>query len=590
MNIKRRLTLRFVLHLAITGMIVLAISAVTLTWILLRFLDISLSRDFASVGLEQLMESSMIDKDGIQFSPSLLEQVKKNNGWLQSLNDAGQVESAYNTPKDVPIQYGPGDLVAYWTGTQPFPYHLALWIQEKDGKRITLVYGAPNALDPILKKVLEGSYGATDEGLVFPKELEKEIKSAQAYVQLIDSSGKELLSYNKPEGIPAEYSVPELALRTMYSDRYGYHVISSFDKELGRTWIIGEPNIKGADSGKVVRVPEEVKVVIIGSLAMLIALLIAFVVLSLWQAHRFGAPMLHMLAWLDSIGNAIYTEPTDRKGLRRSRTAIGKWRRRYRVFADVMVSIEKLSVTLKRDQLLREETESLREEWIAGVTHDLKTPLSSITGYAHLLAEPSYEWSKEEVRKFTTTMLDKSAHMDMLISDLAMTYRLKSGMKPPEMMEVELNAWLEQVLEQAAANPSYGKHRIVFIPSPSEVSVHLYTPWLERVVNNLTANALLHNPPDTKLTISLELTDRESGVVIQFADNGDGMNEETKLRLFERYYRGTDTATSANGSGLGMAISKGLIECMGGEIVVESNKGIGTVIKLIWSDKDNLER
>lgn len=132
-------------------------------------------------------------------------------------------------------------------------------------------------------------------------------------------------------------------------------------------------------------------------------------------------------------------------------------------FSDVMVSIEKLSANLQRDQALRQQTENLREEWIAGVTHDLKTPLSSITGYAHLLAEPSYDWSKEEVRKFTRTMLDKSAHMDMLISDLAMTYRLKTGIKPPELMEVELNFWLHQALDQAAANPEYGKQRIIFV-------------------------------------------------------------------------------------------------------------------------------
>ncbi|WP_340009298.1 HAMP domain-containing sensor histidine kinase [Paenibacillus sp. FSL K6-0276] len=583
MNIKRRLTLKFVLQLAITGVLVLSISAVTLTWILLRFLDISLTRDFANVGLEQLMESSKIDENGIQFSPSLLEQVKKNKGWLQSLNEDGLVESAYNTPNDVPKQYGPGELVAYWTGAQPFPYHLALWIQEKEGKQFTLVYGAPNILDPLLKKVSEASFTDAKGEPVLPEDLEKEIKDAQTFVQLIDSSGKEMLSYNRPNMIPTEYSVQELALRTMYSDRYGYHVLSSFDKESGHTWIIGEPNIKGTDPGKTVRVPEEVKVVIVGSSAMLIALLIAFVLLSLWQAHRFGAPMLHMLVWLDSIGNAIYTEPTDRKGLRRSRTAALKWRRRYRVFADVMVSIEKLSATLKRDQIMREETESLREEWIAGVTHDLKTPLSSITGYAHLLTEPSYDWSKEEVRKFTTTMLDKSAHMDMLISDLAMTYRLKSGIKPPETMEVELNAWLKQALDQAAANPSYGKQRIVFQPAQTAVRAQLYTPWLERVVNNLTANALLHNPPDTKLTVSLIHKDRDSGFIIQFADDGDGMDEETMIRLFERYYRGTDTASTSNGSGLGMAISKGLIECMGGQIIVESHVGKGTVIKLIWS-------
>jgi two-component system OmpR family sensor kinase len=582
MNIKRRLTLKFVLQLAITGAVVLAIVGVTFTWILLRFLDISLTRDFANVGLEQLVESSKIDENGIQFSPSLLEKVKKNKGWIQSLNDDGKVISAYNTPKDVPSLYSPGELVAYWTKTQPFPYHLALWIQEKNGRQYTLVYGAPNVLDPLLKKISEGAFDVTDGELVFPDSIARKIKSDQTFVQLIDSSGMELLSYNRPQLIPTHYSVQELALRTLYSERYGYQVSSSFDKNTGRTWVVGEPNIKGTEPSGKMWVPEEVKVVIIGSIAMIIALLIAFVLLSLWQAHRFGAPMVHMLVWLDSIGKAIYTEPKDRRGFLRSRTPKGKWRRRYRVFADVMVSIEKLSGTLQRDQVMREQTESLREEWIAGVTHDLKTPLSSITGYAHLLAEPKYDWTKEEVRKFTTTMLDKSAHMDMLISDLAMTYRLKTGIKPPETMDIELNTWLEQALKQAAANPTYGKERIVFHASQSEVRAQLYTPWMERVVNNLTANSLLHNPPDTILTVSLLPNMEDSGFMIQFADNGAGMDEDTLIRLFERYYRGTDTASSSNGSGLGMAISKGLIECMGGRIDVESHAGEGTVIKLIW--------
>jgi two-component system OmpR family sensor kinase len=109
----------------------------------------------------------------------------------------------------------------------------------------------------------------------------------------------------------------------------------------------------------------------------------------------------------------------------------------------------------------------------------------------------------EEVRKFSSSMLDKSAHMDMLINDLAMTYRLKTGVRPPEAEEVDLNRGLRGALEQAAANPEYGRERIVFNESHTAVVVNLYTPWLEWVVNNLTANSLLHNPPDTVLTVSI---------------------------------------------------------------------------------------
>ncbi|SDS04027.1 Signal transduction histidine kinase [Paenibacillaceae bacterium GAS479] len=580
MNIKQRLTLRFILQLAIAGLVVLIIAAVTVSWMFKRFNEINIARDFTIAGLPQLVQSSQLGKDGIRFAPSLLEQVKKNKGWLQSLDENGVVESAYNTPSDVPMRYGTGELVAYWTGTKPFPYHLALWIQEKDGRLFTLVYGVPNQLEPLLNEISKATIPTVEGKLKLPDSIAG--KTKMAFVQLINSEGSELASYNKPNAVPSKYTVQELALRTMYAQQYGYHIVSSYDEQTGRTWLVGEPIPGGEKSGNGTLIPEETQVVILGSAVMIAVTLVLFILLSLWQAHRFGVPMLHMLVWLDSIGKAVYKEPVDRNGLHRSRTPTGKWRSRYRVFSDVLTSIEKLSAALQREQAMREQTENLREEWIAGVTHDLKTPLSSITGYAHLLAEPAYAWSQDEVHKFSTKMLDKSAHMDLLISDLAMTYRLKTGILPPETMEVELNTWLYEALQQATADPVYGNNQIVFHAAPIDIITKLYTPWLERVVNNLTANSLLHNPPETVLTVSVLAREGHSGITIQFADNGGGMDEVTLNRLFERYYRGIDTGSTSNGSGLGMAISKGLIEAMGGHISVETTPGEGTVISLKW--------
>ncbi|ANY65925.1 hypothetical protein BBD42_05175 [Paenibacillus sp. BIHB 4019] len=587
MNMRRQLTLRFVLQLGIAGTIVLIMSAVTVVWMLQKFNEISITRDFASVGLEKLVESSELGPEGMRFDPSLLKQVKENGGWLQSLDELGQVESSYNTPADVPKQYGPGELVAYWTGKQPFAYHLAVWIQQKNGRLYTLVYGAPNYMQPVLTQVSNGGFAVQGGQLVVPDAMVNELKKGQVFMQLLDQAGAELASYNKPDAIPGQYSVQELALRTLYSDRYGYLIQTSYNEQTKQTWIVGQKNTGTGAAGKNPLIPAEAQIVILGVVAMFAAMLILFLLLSLWQARRFGAPLLHMLVWLDAIGNAVYQEPLDRKGLPRSRMPSGKWRRRYRVFADVILSIDKLSAALQREQEMRKQTESLREEWIAGVTHDLKTPLSSITGYAHLLAEPKYDWSQADVRKFSATMLEKSAHMDMLISDLAMTYRLKTGILPPEIEEVELNGWLRDTLQLAADDPLFGKGRIRFQASAQKaVWVQLYTPWLERVVNNIAANALLHNAPDTVLTVSLIVSEekKHEGMTIEFADNGGGMDESTLNRLFERYYRGTDTASTPNGSGLGMAIAKGLTEAMGGKITVVTTLGRGTIIRLIWKN------
>lgn len=583
MNMKRQLTLRFVQQLVVAGLVVLLIAAVTIVWMLLRFVDISIYNDFASVGLERLVDSSKLTKEGIRFDPKLLEQVKKNNGWLQSLDEEGQVENSYHTPNDVPQYYAPGEFVAYWRGENQSKYNIYLWIQEKDSRLFTLIYGVPNDIGLLLTKVQAGTSLSSKGQLILSKDISEKIAALNGHIQLLDSDGSELGNYNKPATFPTQYSVAELALRTQYSDRYGYNVATSYEEDSGRTWVVAVPTSRGGESSPYDRlIPAEARIVLIGLAAMLTAILIIFILLALWNAHRFGAPMLHMLTWLDSLGNAKFGEPVDRKGIARSRTQSGKWRQRYRIFADVMFSIDKLSNTLQRDQALRQQTDSLREEWIAGITHDLKTPLSSIKGFAHLLAENKYTWTENEVRTFSSTILEKSAHMDMLISDLAMTYRLKSGVHPPMMEVTEMNGWLRHALEKAGNNTSYRQGSINFCASDTTILAPIYAPWLERVINNLTANALLHNPPATNLTVSLIASEDDHKMTITFTDDGIGMDEATLSNLFERYYRGTDTVTTSDGSGLGMAVSKGLVEAMGGQIVVDTTIGKGTTIHLIW--------
>lgn len=582
MNMKRRLALRFTGQLAIMGIVVLLVAAVCVIGVLHQLTELSFSRDFASVGLERLAESSELGPDGIRFDPKLLERVKQNNGWLQSMNESGQVEQSYNTPNDVPKHYAPGELVDYWVKKKAFPYDLYLWIHEKGGKWHTLIYGVPNELEPLLNRVVANASLSPEGELELPAAVADKITALAGYVQLLDTQGMELASYNKPNNIISYYTIQELALRTMYAERYGYKLSSMYDRDSGKTWIVALPSYAGTGNGTNGLPSPEIKVLLIGILSMITALIIVLIVQSLWNAHRFGAPMLHMLNWLNSLGKAVYKEPADRRGIARSRTESGGWRSRYRVFADVMNSIHKLSDTLRRDEELRMRNNSLREEWITGITHDLKTPLSTLKGYAHMLSEERYEWRADQVRAFSGIMLEQSAHMDKLITDLALAYRLSAEVSPPKGDRLELNGWLREVLDRAADHPAFDKSSIRFRPAESEIVGFLHAPWLERVIINLTVNALLHNPPGTLLTVSVRSENNGKGMSIQFSDNGNGMDAYTADKLFERYYRGTDTASATDGSGLGMAISKGLVEALGGRIQVETSLGEGTTISLIW--------
>ncbi|WP_440117530.1 sensor histidine kinase [Paenibacillus sp. QZ-Y1] len=579
MSIRRKLMTRFVGMLAGIVVLIILLGSAATYWVVQRINEVSLVDDFATSGLDQLINTAEMMPDGtVRYDPKLLEQVKHNQGWLQVLDKKGYVVDDFNTPPDVPKQYKPGELIAYWDANKPFPYQIIIQIREKDGQNFTLLYGVRNQAKSLLDQARQNSYYTNGELVLQPKQQDT-IRSKGAYLQVLDAYGQELASFNKPAiGVSTSYDIQELVLRIRYPNRYGISTATFYDEQNSTTWMISIPVDPSASGDQ-----NPYKFILAPALLMLLlSVVILISLLALWYANRFGSPMLHMLQWLQRLEKGHYEEPKGVSGTPRSQRRNGKWKRKYRVYAEVLHSIQALSATLTKDEELRKQTESLREEWIAGITHDLKTPLSSIQGYAHMLEAEKYTWSTEEVREFAGIMLDKSMYMDRLVNDLAMTYRLRSGGYQPPVEKTDVNTLLHDLVQRAERNPAYGEGRITFQPAPVPVYGHVHTPSFERIVDNLMANALLHNPLESTLTVSVHPGEQADEFSVHFADNGQGMDPETVWKLFDRYYRGTDTETSDVGSGLGMAVTKGLIEAMKGRIEVQSTSGEGTIIRLIW--------
>jgi len=578
MNIKRRLTLRFSLQLATAGLAALLAFLLCLNWMIGKFSDLSISTDFATAGLEKLLERSSFENGNIRFSSELLEQVKTNDGWLQTLAADGTVEQSYNTPKDVPLSYAPGELVDYWNKRIPFDYDILLWIREIKGIQYTIIYGYPNRMEQILNEAMRSGEISDQNQLVVSPSAISYLSITNGFIQLLDKGGKEIAQLNKPEQIPSRYSFQDLALRSRYNERYGYQYLSSYDPDAALTWLIAVPNYSGGNNGSPSLLPAELQVLLQGGLVMIGALIVIFLFMSLLSAHRFGVPMMHLLAWLNRLSLGNYGEPADRYGQPRSKKKNGAWKAHFMAFSVVFLSIQQLQDTLKRDKAMRKENNRLREEWIAGITHDLKTPLSAIKGYAHMLAEEKYSWRKDEVKQFSSIILDKSFHIDLLLNDLALVYRNKAGIDQPEGETFHLHSYLEQLLIQIAAQ--YPNQQIELKSTKNDLIIKLHQPWLDRIISNIAINALLHNPPNTKLAVEIKYNEQTKNLCLSFADNGTGMDEQTASRLFERYYRGTDTSTAAEGSGLGMAIAKELTEAMRGSISVQTEIGQGTLITI----------
>ena len=415
----------------------------------------------------------------------------------------------------------------------------------------------------------------------------REIKQKNGWLQILNRGGDTIYSFHSPKSVPTKYSPGLLLYAQTNPDKFGYNLFIKYDPTNNRslTWIYGEPIKRGTPAAKGPQPFVYFFILFIGSLFATIMVAFLF-------GRRMSVPILHMMNWIQALSNKLYSEPTTAKGLPKSKmNADGELRRPYRMYGEVLMALENLAFSLQQNDLERKRLESTREEWISGITHDLRTPLSSVKGYATLFTKSDYHWTDHEISEFGSVILDKADYMEALVNDLGLTFRLKNEdlpmkCKPVDVVEVARRT----VINLVNAPQSEGK-TVLFECEVDEIIYPLDEKWMTRALENFLTNSVLHNPNGTTISVSVhpipEKKAQYSGVCITITDNGTGMDEETLRHLFERYYRGTNTSDfQVKGSGLGTAIAKQLIEAHDGHISVESEIGGGTKILIKLPSKN----
>lgn len=249
------------------------------------------------------------------------------------------------------------------------------------------------------------------------------------------------------------------------------------------------------------------------------------------------------------------------------------------IFSDVYCALNKMDKEIYNSDKVQKETERMRSEWIANITHDLKTPLSPIKGYAELLTSNA-EIDKETMQKYGEIILKNVNHTEKLINDLKWTYQLDSGAMPFQPQKVNLVRYMKESVIDIVNDPAFKDRDIAFESKVQDLEIHIDTDLFRRAMNNLIINALTHNSQETKVKISVDMNvDKEACICI--SDNGTGMSEEEQVELFNRYYRGTNTKEKPEGSGLGLAIAKQIITLHNGDIAVNSKLNEGTQFTII---------
>ncbi|MBL7094823.1 PAS domain S-box protein [candidate division KSB1 bacterium] len=218
--------------------------------------------------------------------------------------------------------------------------------------------------------------------------------------------------------------------------------------------------------------------------------------------------------------------------------------------------------------------EAIRRSFVASASHELKTPLTAIVGYAETLFEGAVQ--EPEARKhFLNRILAQARRLEYLVSDLLKLSQLEHDI-PLEVDEIELIPFLQKIIDEFADKANQKKIYVSLEPFNQQIMVKADEELMRTVFENLIDNALKYTPTDGQVKIKVNPSDKES-IKIEVLDTGIGIDPKYHDRIFQRFYR-VDKARSRElgGTGLGLAIVKHIIERHSSVIFVRSEPGKGS--------------
>lgn len=418
----------------------------------------------------------------------------------------------------------------------------------KEGKIVSTNWAKNYAQDfASFLQVSDGQITISSDGM-------KSLDENGCWIQVIDPQGNEVLQRNKPESAKNHYLPFELLM--LYQKGWEEDTIIVGELENGSyIYLIGCPvqvskivsyvDTRRYDSGKDVIL----SVAFVFFLSMLIA--------GIWYVSFITKNLNRINVLLGKISNRTY-QPVQEKGF----------------LHEIYDGLNVLEQDISEAEQQRRKNEATRSEWIANITHDLKTPMAPIRGYAELLSDEARELSIPKVREYGKIIYRNTSYAEKLMQDLTLTYQLQNGMLPRKIEQVDFVRFVRELVIDILNTPEYAERKLTFETTEENIKMECDVHLLKRALTNLIVNSLVHNESSTEIHVLLCC---DSHVKMEIRDNGKGMKKEELQHLFERYYRGTNTDAKPEGAGLGMAIAKQIIQAEAGTITAESVENEGTI-------------
>ncbi|MCL7747288.1 MULTISPECIES: sensor histidine kinase [Bacillaceae] len=238
--------------------------------------------------------------------------------------------------------------------------------------------------------------------------------------------------------------------------------------------------------------------------------------------------------------------------------------------ADLLRHISTMARQLK-------EYKDTRQQFLTNVSHDIRTPLTYIKGYAALLKDQKVE--ADLVHEQATIIHQEAVRMESLVKDLFQLMKLEEGKIPLNIQEIDLVDFIQEVKKKVTLATDDKKIDILFSYAYPTLLANIDPDQFERVLLNLLNNSIRHTNLNGKIQVRLEKRNKE--IIIEIEDDGEGIPAKDLPYIWDRFYRvDKSRSTKYGGSGLGLAITKQIIELHGGTIQIKSMVNVGTVFTI----------
>lgn len=257
-------------------------------------------------------------------------------------------------------------------------------------------------------------------------------------------------------------------------------------------------------------------------------------------------------------------------------------------FENVCDTFNKMQKHILREQEKNRKYEKARTDMIAGISHDLRTPLTAIRGTIKGLMD-GIASTPEKQDRFLETAYRRTGEMDLLLNQLFYLSKIETGNMPITLRKIEISSFIKNYVQAKQGLMETEKEELVEETKEITAEVAVDPEQLQRIFDNLLENSRKYGEK-VPLKMKIGLRKTPGGILIRFSDNGVGVPENKLPYVFEEFYRVDESRNKKEGNGLGLYIVKYLIEVMGGTVRAENEDGFVVSMELPLGERKGAEK